>query len=155
MKKSKKKQTPAPKAQEHDHILTADDPSARDAALTEDAARSGDSEALRAGGKDSSFDDTPDESGEAEESSEDSQDAPAPPPSRRQQRKAARQLARSQKRAFLSRESDLTSAQKRRHTRSRRQAVRTLGTPDAYRTGVPHKTHRLRTAAAVRSRCVV
>ncbi|MBQ7885748.1 MAG: hypothetical protein IJ313_02520 [Clostridia bacterium] len=43
MTKKKKKQT----KKESAHLLTADDPSARDAALTEDAARSGDSEALK------------------------------------------------------------------------------------------------------------
>ena len=84
MTKKKKKQTAPPS--EPEHLLTADDPSARDAALTEDAARSGDSEALRAGSKDGAFDDTFDGSEEAEAISEESEQEKPPTP--RQQRKA-------------------------------------------------------------------
>ena len=114
MKKSKKKQPPAEQPQEQEPLLTADDPSARDAALGEDAARSGDEDALS-------------------------------PPSGKEQKAQAKQ----RRDAFLARESDLSPRQALRYARQRRKAVRRLGTPKPWHTGVPHQSHALRTALSL------
>ena len=145
MTKKKKKQTAPPS--EPEHLLTADDPSARDAALTEDAARSGDSEALRAGSKDGAFDDTFDGSEEAEAISEESEQEKPPTP--RQQRKAEKKAARERKAAYFARESDLTNREALRHARTNRKAMRDIGAPRTRRTGVPHQSHALRNTLGV------
>ena len=152
MTKKKKKQTPA--KQKIAPLLTADDPSARDAALTEDSARSGDSEALRAGSKDGIFDDTFDGSEEADEISEESQadlreENEPSPPTPRQQRKAEKKAAREREAAFFARESDLTKQEAMRHARTNRKAAREIGSPRMRHTGVPHKSHALRTTLGV------
>lgn len=149
MAKKKKKRTPHAKPRESQTLLTADDPSARDAALTEDAARSGDSEALRAGSKDGAFDDTFDGSDEAEHISEETKEEEEPPLSPRQKKKAERKAKHDREAAFLLRKSDLTRRQAMRYARTNRTAARMLGTPNRGQTGVPHRTHALRTTFGI------
>ena len=118
MKKSQKKQPPA--VEEQEPLLTADDPSARDAALGEDAARSGDEDALM-----------PDEL------------------SKREKRNQQKAEGKQREEAYFARQSDLTPRQALLYARIRRRAVRRLGTPKPWHTGVPHRSHALRTTLSV------
>jgi len=144
MKKSDK-QHPSqrkPDVPETQPVLSAEDPAAREAGIQEDAARSGDSEALRGGSMEKHFEDTvgTEEGGEADEAS---------PPSARKIRREQRNADKAKKQAYLERERDLSSHQARQYVRMRRNAARRLGTPQPNRTGVPFRSHPLRTAAGV------
>ena len=111
MSKSKKKRD----------IASADSSEARKAEVTEDAARSGDSEAL-----------VPD--GDEE---------PTP--------KAQREEKLRQAEQFRARQPDLTRKQTMRHVKERRIASRALRTPNRYDTGLPVRRHPVRTTLAVLS----
>ncbi len=126
MSKSKKKrekarQTANTQAQES-QIASADSPVAREAETVEDAARSGDSEAL-----------SPEE-----------EEKPQPEPSRRSLREE--KLRRAD--AFRKRKPDLTHGQAMRHVRARHAATRALRTPNRHDTGLPVRRHPVRTTLA-------
>ncbi|MBR3874846.1 MAG: PBP1A family penicillin-binding protein [Clostridia bacterium] len=141
MKKSKKKRRQTLKPQGVPPAAQADDPSAREAALTEDAARSGDSEALDAGSDENAM--------ESNTAKEEEPQAHPEVPSRRQVKKAARQAKKERNAAWLAREHTLDRRQSGRFARTSRQAAHRMGTPDIGKTGVPHRTHRIRTTLSV------
>lgn len=140
MKKKKKTVPAASEARQPEAApsAAADDAEARAAELTEDAARSGDSDALE--GND---DPVPPEQETAPPGEADKE------PSARQKRRAEKAAQRALHQAYFERERDLTHRQARRYTRMRRAAIRSMGTPEASQTGVPHKRHPVRTALRV------
>ncbi len=126
MSRKKKKRAPAPNP-----IADTTDEQAREAALQEDAARSGDADALNA---------EPIET----EDEEKPQEAPEKPPSLHALQKAAKEAAYARRAVFLKRTPDLTRREGMRQARLRRQAARRLGTPDRNHTGLLKRRHPIR-----------
>ena len=181
MKKSKKKRIQAQSEPEKAPISTieppqeadsasADSPMARQAGITEDAARAGDAGALEPDIGEEEAATEPDAEDEAnepdteaneaeaenavpdagEENAEAADAAPEPKtPSRRAQRRQRRQAAYARTDAFLGRERDLNGRDAARLARERRLAARELGTPRRYDTGLPRRRHPLRATLAV------
>ena len=133
MSRKKKKRPTAP-----EKMADMGDETARDAAIQEDAARSGDSDALNA---------EPIADGEeAEAEPEEAQptESPPKPPSLHALRKAAREAAYARADVFRKREPTLTGREAMKQARIRRHAARQLGTPNRYDTGLPRRRHPVR-----------
>ena len=108
----------------------------RDAALQEDAARSGDSDALNAEPL-------------AEDEETESPETASKPPSAHQLRRQARKDIKKRTAAFRKRQPSLTGRTAMRYARMRRRAARKLGTPRRSDTGLRFPKHRFRTALAL------
>ena len=117
------------------------DETAREAALQEDAARSGDSDALDA------------ESIISEEEAEGEAELPPEkvpkPPSKRALRKAEREAAYARTDVFRQRVPSVSSREGMRLARIRRHAARQIGTPRRNETGLPHRRHPFRSTAVL------
>ena len=126
----------ATEPEKQEPIASADSPEARQAAIAEDAARSGDADAL-----------SPKESEENPPPGE----ADKKPLSKRKQAKADREAAYRKTDAFRAREHDLTHRQAQKLMRSRKAAAKRLKTPDRFHTGLSFRRHPLRTTLIVLS----
>ncbi len=112
------------------------DDTAHDAAIQEDAARSGDQDALNA-------EPLPDEQ-ESETEPADPPEKPSKPPSERALRKAQQKAAYARTDAFRRREPTLSGKYAMRQARIRRRAARAIGTPNRFDTGLPVRRHPFR-----------
>ncbi len=110
------------------------DETARDAAIQEDAARSGDQDALNAEPL----------SSEPESEPEPAQPTESPPPSLHAMRKAAREAAYARTEHFRKRQPTLNRREAMRYARIRRRAARSMGTPNRFDTGLPVRRHPVR-----------
>ena len=138
MSRKKKKRPTAP-----EKLADMGDETARDAAIQEDAARSGDSDALNA-------DPIADGEEAGTEPEEDQPtESPPKPPSLHAMRKAAREAAYARTDIFRKREPTLASREAMKQARIRRHAARRLGTPARYDTGLPRRRHPVRNTFAV------
>lgn len=131
MSRKKKKRPAAP-----EKTVDMENEIAREAALQEDAARSGDSDALNA---------------ESIADDEEIQPAESPPkpPSKRALRKAAREAAYARTAVFRKRKPTLTRREAMKQAHMRRRAARMLGTPNRNDTGLPRRRHPVRNTFAV------
>jgi len=133
---SQPEKTPAAaiEPEKQEPTASAASPDARQAELAEDAARSGDADALQP------------ESGEENPPPEEAEEEPL---SKRQKAKADKEAAYQKADSFRSREPDLTRRQASKLMRSRKKAARRLKTPDQAHTGLAFRRHPLRTTLVV------
>ncbi len=126
-------------------IQSADmgDEAAREAAIQEDAARSGDQDALNAEPI------AAEEEAEGEPEMAEATESPPKPPSLYAMRKAAREAAYQRTDVFRKREPTLLHRDAMRQARIRRRAARQIGTPNRYDTGLPRRRHPIRNTFAV------
>lgn len=133
-KKKNRRKTPkaepqaAPVRPQEAQSAEAEEPQAREAALEEDAARSGDADALG--------------------STEEAPSGEPKPLSERQQRKAEKQAALQRTDAFLSREVTADRGRLRQQVRARKAAARRLRTPHWQSTGLRSRRQPVRAALA-------
>ena len=141
MSRKKKKRPSAPQKP-----ADLGDETVRDAAIQEDAARSGDSGALNAVplAQDEETDEEEDSAGAVQPT-----ESPPKPPSPRTVRRAERQAAYARTDAFRRREPTLSGREAMKQARTRRRAARRLGTPNRNDTGLPHRRHPFRNTLAV------
>ena len=135
MSRKKKKRASAPET-----ATVPAQESARDAALKEDAARSGDSEALSA---------TPLEEEAPEEESDESIEEPTVQTSARATRRAQKKAAYARTDIFRKREPSVSRREAARLTHTRRRAAKVIGTPDRNETGLPYRRHPVRNTLTV------
>lgn len=141
MKKGKRK--PAAKQTAENRTNTpaaaADDAIAREGEISEDAARSGDAEALTPGGS----------SKPPEEETVVAIDHEGKKPEKPQRRSEKKQAEKAQRKELRKRERTLSGRKAARQARLRRRAAARLGTPHIGRTGLPHKRHPMRIVLSV------